>query len=141
MIFTLILAKNIGSNAPMRAYPPDDPVQEESRFSSQRCPLDCTIVEGCRTPAAPTMSWILALNQRKKVAVYRSDVSGAFDRVRAERLLEKTQIQRKRSAQVAVEGQRSDKMLLKNWCSRAPFLDPTFWNLLYEDARRAIHEA
>ena len=36
-----------------------------------------------------TMSWLLALNRRKKVAVYCSDVSGAFDRVRAERLLEK----------------------------------------------------
>ena len=35
------------------------------------------------------MSWILALNRRKSVAVYCSDVSGAFDRVRAERLLEK----------------------------------------------------
>ena len=35
------------------------------------------------------ISWILALNRRKKVAVYCSDVSGASDRVRAERLPEK----------------------------------------------------
>ena len=38
------------------------------------------------------VSWILALQQRKKVGVYCSDVSRAFDSVRAERL---TPVQRK----------------------------------------------
>ena len=60
--------------------------------------------------------------------MYCSDVSGAFDRVRAERLLEKLQSKgvhptmialvgswlQQRTAQVVVDGQRSDKMLLKN---------------------------
>ena len=74
-----------------------------------------------------TISWLLALNRRMKVAVYCSDVSGAFDRVRAERLLEKLRSKgvpptlvalggswlQQRTAQV-VDGQRSAKMSLKN---------------------------
>ena len=101
------------------------------------------------------MSWILALIRRKKVAVYCSDVSGAFDRVRAERLLEKLRCKgvhpafvdlagsrlQQRSAQVVVEGQRSDKMLLRNVVFQGTVPGPTLWNLFYEDARRAIHEA
>ena len=88
------------------------------------------------------MSWLLALNRSKKVAVYCSDVSDAFDRVRAERLLEKlhpTMVAlteswlQQRTAHVVVEGQFSDKMVLKNMV----FL----WNLFYEAARRAIHES
>ena len=102
-----------------------------------------------------TMSWVLVLNRRKKVAVYCSDVSGAFDRVRAERLLEKLRSKgvhpaladlaeswlQQRSAQVVVKGQRSDKMLLRNMVFQGTFLRPTLWNLFCEDAQRAIHEA
>ena len=102
-----------------------------------------------------TMSWILALNRRKNVAVYCSDVSGAFDRVRAERLLEKLRGKgvypalvdlagswlQQRSDQVVVEGQRPSKMLLRNMVFQGTVLGPTLWNLFYEDAWRAIHEA
>ena len=35
------------------------------------------------------MEWILTINGRGKVIVYNSDVSGAFDRVSVERLLQK----------------------------------------------------
>ena len=101
------------------------------------------------------MSWILALSQSKKVAVWWSDISGAFDRVRAERLLEKLRYKgvhpalvnlvgswlQQRTAQVVVEGQRSDKMLLRNMVFQGTELGPTLWNLFYEDARRAIQEA
>ena len=100
------------------------------------------------------MSWLLALNRRKKVAVYCSDVSGAFDRVRAERLLEKLRCKgvhptmvalteswlRQRTAHVVVEGQFSDKMVLRNMVFQGTVLGPSLWNLFYEDARRAIHE-
>ena len=93
-----------------------------------------------------TMSWLLALNRRKKVAVYCSDVSGAFDRVQAERLLEKLRGKgvhptmvalteswlQQRTAHVVVEGQYSDKMVLKNMVFQG--------TVFYEDARRAIHE-
>ena len=101
------------------------------------------------------MSWLLAFNRRKKVAAHCSDVSGAFDRVRADRLLEKLQSKgvhpamialvgswlQQRTAQVVVDGQRSDKMLLKNMVFQGTVLGPTLWNLVYENARRAIHEA
>ena len=36
-----------------------------------------------------TLSWISSLNKGRRVALYCSDVSGAFDRVSASRLLEK----------------------------------------------------
>ena len=84
----------------------------------------------CARDALPflVMSWILAFNRRKKVAVCCSDVSGAVDRVRAERLLEKLRYKgvhsvlvslagswlQQRTAQVVVEGQRSNKMRLRN---------------------------
>ena len=39
--------------------------------------------------AVYVITWISMLNDRKKVGVYCSDVSGAFDRVFAKRLLDK----------------------------------------------------
>ena len=45
-----------------------------------------------------------------------------------------------RTAHVVVEGQFSDKMVLKNMVFQGTVLGPTLWNLFYEDARRAIHE-
>ena len=87
------------------------------------------------------MSWILALNRRKEVAVYCLDVSWAFDRVRAERLLEKLRCKgvhpasvdlagswlQQRSAQVVVEGERSDKTLLKNMVFQGTVLTLEFF--------------
>ena len=81
------------------------------------------------------MSWLLALNRHKKVPVYCSDVSGAFDRVRAERLVEKLRCTgvhptmvalteswlQQRTAHVVVEGQFSDKMFLKNMVFQTGF--------------------
>ena len=46
-----------------------------------------------------------------------------------------------RAAQVVVDRQRSAKMLLKNMVFQGNVLGSTLWNLFYEDARRAIHEA
>ena len=114
-----------------------------------------TICRGARDALAYlTMSWLLALNRRKKVAVYCSDVSEAFDRVLAERLLEKLRCKgvhptmvalteswlQQRTAHVVDEGQFSDKMVLKNMVFQSTVLGPSLWNLFYEDARRAIHE-
>ena len=100
----------------------------------------CTKGRGARDALAfLMMSWLLALNGRMKVAVYCSDVSGAFDRVRAERLLEKLRSKgvhptmvalagswlQQRTARVVVDGQRSDNMLLKNmFFLRAPCWAP-----------------
>ena len=96
----------------------------------------------------------LRSNRRKKVAVYCSHVSGAFDRVRAERLLEKLRCKgvhptmvalteswlQQRTAHVVVEGHFSDKMVLKNMVFQGTVLGPSLWNLFHEDARRAIQE-
>ena len=41
---------------------------------------------------------------------------------------------------MVVEGQFSDKMVLKNMVFQGTVLGPTLWNLFFEDARRAIHE-
>ena len=90
-----------------------------------------------------------------KVAVCCLEVSGAFDTVRAERLLEKLRSNgvepilvalaaswlQQRTAQVVVDGQRSAKMPFKNMVFQGTALGPTFWNLFYEDAPRAIREA
>ena len=46
-----------------------------------------------------------------------------------------------RTAQVVAEGQRSDKMLLRNMVFQGTVLGPTLWNLFHKDARRAFHEA
>ena len=87
--------------------------------------------------------------------MYCSDMSGAFDRVRAEHLLKKLQSKgvhptmialvgswlQQRTGQVVVDGQRSDKMFLKNMVFQGTVLGPTLWNLFCEDAQRAIHEA
>ena len=40
-----------------------------------------------------------------------------------------------------MEGQRSDKMLLRNTVFQGTVLGPTLWNLFCEDAWRATHEA
>ena len=88
-----------------------------------------------------TMSWLLALNRRKKVAVNCADVSGAFDRVRADRLLEKLRCKgvhptmvalteswlQQRTAHVVVEGQFSDQMVLKNMVFQGTVLGPSLW--------------
>ena len=94
-----------------------------------------------------------ALNRRKKVAVYCSDVSGAFDRVRAERNSEAKEFTLPYSIwrglgcsndplrwSLVVEGQRSDKMLFRNMVFQGTVLGPTLWDLICEDARRAVHE-
>ena len=49
-------------------------------------------------------------------------------------------LQQQRTAHVVVVGHLSDKMVLKNMVFLGTVLDPSFWNLFYEDARRAIHE-
>ena len=69
--------------------------------------------------------WVQALALGRKVAVYCSDVSGAFDRVRVHRLLENLEAKklhpdmitvveswlRDRRAHVVVGGQKSDGIL------------------------------
>ena len=85
-----------------------------------------------------TLTWVAGFCQKKRFAVYCSDVSGAFDRVRLERLLEKLRAKgvpepwvelfaswlRERPAKVAVNGQFSEEMLLMNMVFQGTVLGP-----------------
>ena len=98
--------------------------------------------------------WITAIAKGQKAAVYCSDVSGAFDRVARSRLIEKMKAKkidpelvgtfaswlRKRRAKVLVRGCSSQFFDLENMVFQGTVWGPIFWNLFYEDARRAIHE-
>ena len=89
-----------------------------------------------------------------KVAAYCSDVSGAFDRVNLEILVQKLRAKlvhpemiaviaswlRQRTGYVVVGGEKSEAIQLRNMVFQGTVLGPSLWNLFYEDARRAIQE-
>jgi hypothetical protein len=89
-----------------------------------------------------------------KVAVYCSDVSVAFDKVDAGRLLAKLRSHqvhesvisiiaswlRCRTAYVVVGGEVSKPMSLINMIFQGTVLGPSLWNLFYGDAKTAIRE-
>ena len=101
------------------------------------------------------IEWILTLNSRGKVAVYCSDVAGAFDRVKATRLIEKLVQKgvhrqlvklieswlRQRTAKVVVGGQESKEFKLLDMIFQGTVLGPILWNTFFEDARLAIKAA
>ena len=74
------------------------------------------------------LTWLSGFGRSKKFVLYCSDVAGAFDRVRVERLLAKLRAKgvtekwvklfaswlRERPAQVVVGGKTSKEMVLKN---------------------------
>ena len=69
------------------------------------------------------LSWIVALNAGKKVAVYCADVSGAFDKVEAERLVKKLRLQQaetvtRRDADLDPEGEVSSQARALDTCAR-----------------------
>lgn len=93
------------------------------------CQFAYTVGRGARDALAilaPT--WIIALGTGRKIAVYCSDVSGAFDRVSLQRLVAKlrkkglhpqliavmTPWLQKRFAHVVVSGESSKEMILSN---------------------------
>eukprot|EP00973_Karenia_brevis_P001049 143481-Karenia_brevis.AAC.1 len=97
---------------------------------------------------------MLAFQRKKRVAVYCSAVSGAFDRVSSSILLQKLQNKgvpssvvkllaswlRKRQAQVVVEGAKSNVMDLSHMVYQGTVLGPKLWNIFFEDSRRAINK-
>jgi hypothetical protein len=114
-----------------------------------------TVGRGARDALALLMlTWIQALGARRKIAVYCSDVSGAFDRVQAERLAAKLKQKglhpqivavliswlQQRMAHVVVAGASSLEMILKNMVFQGTVTGPDLWNLFFEDARQAITE-
>ncbi len=93
-----------------------------------------------------------ALEDGKRVGLYCSDVSGAFDRVPAERLLRKlaaTGLHPRllavlqswlgdRSAVVVVKGVSSSPKPLSNSVFQGTVWGPPLWNVHYEDARKSV---
>ena len=98
------------------------------------------------------LSWILDFALGRKVAFYCSDVSGAFDKVEVNRLLQKLECLgisksllavlrswlRPRVAQVVVAGQASDDIQMANMVYQGTVWGPPLWNCFYADARKAI---
>ena len=83
----------------------------------------------------------------KKIGIFLSDISGAFDKVESKRLLAKltaTGINNDmlillrdyltvREAYVLVNGEKSDKMDLANTVFQGIVLGPTLWNVFFKD--------
>jgi hypothetical protein len=98
--------------------------------------------------------WIMALAKGRKIALYCSDVSGAFDRVQLERLEAKLKAKkihatiidvlvswlRKRRAKVVVGGEASEEFDLENMVFQGTVLGPPLWNIFYEDAKVVVNE-
>ena len=98
-------------------------------------------------------SWILAFNGGKRVGMYCSDVSGAFDKVAANLLVQKlagTNIPRtllrvisswldKRTCTVVVNGAHSATLPLSDSVYQGTVWGPPLWNGFFADARHAIN--
>ena len=98
------------------------------------------------------LTWIDGFNSRKKFALYNADVSGAFDRVSTERLLQKLAnlgvaerwLQlfrswlRQRPARVVVGGSKSAELALKDMLFQGTVWGPQLWNTFFNDVRRPI---
>ena len=120
---------------------------EPVRLHERRNARDCL--------ALLVLRWISALNERKKIAVYCSDVSGAFDRVDIRRMeatlrahgIHETLVRlfvswlQTRHARVVVEGSSSAEMPLSNMVFQGTVFGPVLWNLFYADSREAISAA
>ena len=97
---------------------------------------------------------VLILDKGRKVAIYCSDVSGAFDKVPAKRLLAKLRAKgihsdiigvigswlSARRASVVVWGARSKPYGIQDMVFQGTVLGPQLWNLYFEDAAEAIRE-
>ena len=100
------------------------------------------------------LAWLAAFREKGSIALYMSDVSGAFDRVSAKRLMAKLRARgipedlhdtiqswlRKRSAHVIVGGQKSDAMALEDMVFQGTVWGPPLWNTFYADSRRPIRK-
>ena len=101
------------------------------------------------------LDWLWALHSGRKVGLYCSDVSGAFDRVKKERLVQKL-VQKglqgpllkvleswldTRTAYVVVEATKSKAALLTNQVFQGTVWGPPLWNTFFEDARAPVNRA
>ena len=93
------------------------------------------------------LAWLAAFREKASIALYMSDVSGAFDRVSACHLIEKLQAKglpgdlinvvrswlRQRRARVIVEGEESVSMTFENMVFQGTVWGPPLWNVFYAD--------
>ena len=100
------------------------------------------------------LRWLVYMDEGVKIGTYCSDVSGAFDRVSAERLLQKLASKgvhpqilavirdwlADRIAHVIVDGTSSTARALVNSVYQGTVWGPRLWNCLFEDARRPIND-
>jgi hypothetical protein len=94
------------------------------------------------------LSWLLSFSRSFRVALYCSDVSGAFDHVERSRLCEKFWsfgVQRKlvdlmrswlrpRSARVVVGGQESPPFIMQDMVFQGTYFGPPMWNTFFSDS-------
>ena len=99
------------------------------------------------------LTWICLFWKKRKVAVYCSDVSGAFDKVNSRRLIQKLRARgvpdqilsvidswlSDRKARVAVGGKFSRDMRISNMVYQGTVLGPPLWNAFYSDAAIAVN--
>ena len=92
------------------------------------------------------------IGRQRKIAVYCSDVSGAFDKVNSRRRLQKLRARGvpdaillviqswlyERRARVAVGGKFSRDMKIGNMVYQGTVLGPPLWNIYYADAATAV---
>ena len=97
-----------------------------------------------------TSNWLLSFQRRLKVGVYLGDISGAFDRVDATRLLDKLRrfgvcdklltlfeyFLAPRLARVAVDGSFSSDFVLQNMVFQGTVSGPSLWNINFAN----VHE-
>ena len=96
----------------------------------------------------------MLFEEGKSVALYCSDVSGAFDRVSKDRITEKLRASglpdsvvaflssrlEDRISTVIVSGAQSAEACLRNSVFQGTVLGPVLWNLFYADARFSVRE-
>ena len=98
------------------------------------------------------LRWLLAFMQQLRIGIYCSDVSGAFDKVSAARLVNKltswgvhpricrvfASWLRPRQAQVVVNGEKSRVISMSNMVYQGTVWGPPFWNTFFSDSELAL---
>ena len=98
------------------------------------------------------MSWLTLLANGNRIGVYCSDVSGAFDRVSARRLLSRFRLLRvhprflrlfdswlqARLAKVIVAGTSSQEFVMTDMVYQGTVWGPSFWNIFIAEASQVL---
>ena len=97
-------------------------------------------------------TWLLKLDQGKKIGLFLSDIAGAFDRVETRALIAKLRragVSSKllkffscylsgRTAVVIVNGTQSDTFSIQDMVFQGTVLGPVLWNIFFADVSACI---